>query len=188
MRAESRHRLGTPRTLPRTHRLALQLVGRRLARAGRVICTAEWSTSFALFGSRWLRVACSACRARPAARLLRRRRVSWRKSSRILPDNECAGSRSSQTPKFGQFASQVRFAHAAFSTLLVDPTPMRINWGLSERRVSELASSLTRNQVPGNRLWVRIPCPPLQQVAHGSACLCYASYKRHSQQAFAGSR
>jgi integrase len=29
------------------------------------------------------------------------------------------------------------------------------------RRVSELASGLTRNQVPGNRLGVRVPCPPL---------------------------
>ena len=29
------------------------------------------------------------------------------------------------------------------------------------RRVSELASGLTRNQVPRNRLGVRVPCPPL---------------------------
>jgi hypothetical protein len=29
------------------------------------------------------------------------------------------------------------------------------------RRVSELASGLTRNQMPSNGLWVRIPCPPL---------------------------
>ena len=29
------------------------------------------------------------------------------------------------------------------------------------RRVSELASGLTRNQVPRKGLWVRIPCPPL---------------------------
>ena len=29
------------------------------------------------------------------------------------------------------------------------------------RRVSELASSLTRNQMPSNGLGVRIPCPPL---------------------------
>ena len=28
------------------------------------------------------------------------------------------------------------------------------------RRVSELASGLTRNQMPSNGLWVRIPCPP----------------------------
>jgi hypothetical protein len=28
-------------------------------------------------------------------------------------------------------------------------------------RVSELASGLTRNQVPRKGLWVRIPCPPL---------------------------
>lgn len=31
----------------------------------------------------------------------------------------------------------------------------------STGRVRELASSLTRNQVPGNRLRVRVPCPPL---------------------------
>ncbi len=30
-------------------------------------------------------------------------------------------------------------------------------------RVSELASGLTRNQVPRKGLWVRIPCPPLLQ-------------------------
>ena len=30
-----------------------------------------------------------------------------------------------------------------------------------------MASGLTRNQVPGNRLRVRIPCPPLQKK-HGS--------------------
>ena len=29
------------------------------------------------------------------------------------------------------------------------------------RRVSELASGLTRNQMPRKGLWVRIPCPPL---------------------------
>src|SRR4051794_8468735 len=29
-------------------------------------------------------------------------------------------------------------------------------------RVSELASGLTRNQVPRKGLWVRIPCPPLE--------------------------
>jgi hypothetical protein len=33
--------------------------------------------------------------------------------------------------------------------------------GRSVRRVSELASGLTRNQVPRKGLWVRIPCPPL---------------------------
>jgi hypothetical protein len=32
------------------------------------------------------------------------------------------------------------------------------------RRVSELASGLTRNQVPRKGLWVRIPCPPLAQM------------------------
>ena len=30
------------------------------------------------------------------------------------------------------------------------------------RRVRELVSSLTRNQVPACRLWVRVPCPPLK--------------------------
>jgi hypothetical protein len=33
------------------------------------------------------------------------------------------------------------------------------------RRVSELASGLTRNQVPRKGLWVRIPCPPLSWEA-----------------------
>jgi hypothetical protein len=37
------------------------------------------------------------------------------------------------------------------------------------RRVRELASSLTRNQVPGNRLRVRLPCPPLTYAGHDSA-------------------
>ena len=32
------------------------------------------------------------------------------------------------------------------------------------RRVSELASGLTRNQVPRKGLWVRIPCPPLRST------------------------
>lgn len=32
---------------------------------------------------------------------------------------------------------------------------------ISIRRVSELASGLTRNQMPRKGLWVRIPCPPL---------------------------
>jgi urocanate hydratase len=31
-------------------------------------------------------------------------------------------------------------------------------------RVSELASGLTRNQVPRKGLWVRIPCPPLSEM------------------------
>ncbi len=35
----------------------------------------------------------------------------------------------------------------------------------SARRVRELASSLTRNQVPRKGLWVRIPCPPLSHNA-----------------------
>src|SRR4029079_781934 len=33
------------------------------------------------------------------------------------------------------------------------------------RRVSELASGLTRNQMPRKGLWVRIPCPPLRREA-----------------------
>ena len=36
-------------------------------------------------------------------------------------------------------------------------------WALSGR-VSELASGLTRNQVPRKGLWVRIPCPPLTKA------------------------
>ncbi len=35
-------------------------------------------------------------------------------------------------------------------------------WTGLARRVSELASGLTRNQVPRKGLWVRIPCPPLK--------------------------
>ena len=43
--------------------------------------------------------------------------------------------------------------------------PIRLNLELTARRVSELASGLTRNQVPRKGLWVRIPCPPLNHEA-----------------------
>ena len=39
--------------------------------------------------------------------------------------------------------------------------------GRAIRRVSELASSLTRNQMPSNGLGVRISCPPLLKKASG---------------------
>ena len=35
---------------------------------------------------------------------------------------------------------------------------------VTARRVSELASSLTRNQVPRKGLGVRVPCPPLATI------------------------
>ena len=36
-----------------------------------------------------------------------------------------------------------------------------IDFPAAIRRVSELASSLIRNQMSSNGLWVRLPCPPL---------------------------
>ena len=52
----------------------------------------------------------------------------------------------------------------------------RVNFGLyflhvgESRTVEEdmrMASRLTRNQLPGNRLRVRLPCPPLEKVDSG---------------------
>ena len=54
----------------------------------------------------------------------------------------------------GQF--QVRLSHRVQRAKLIFSGRY-----ISGRRVRELASSLIRNQVPGNRLRVRVPCPPL---------------------------
>ena len=50
---------------------------------------------------------------------------------------------------------------------LVAPRPVSYLIGGLRPEGKRMASGLTRNQVPGNRLRVRIPCPPLQKK-HGS--------------------
>ena len=55
-------------------------------------------------------------------------------------------------------ANPVRYNHFDVDRRSEPPCVAR---GRLSRRVSELASGLTRNQVPRKGLWVRIPCPPL---------------------------
>ncbi len=100
----------------------------------------------------------------PIERAARERKPADNFSRRALAPGYETNSPSARPTlgRSGHFDSSARSEH-------------RIRWRLLSQfwRVSELASGHTGNVVPGNRLRVRVPCPPLGDSSDNCVCCCW---------------